>query len=106
MIGDVRMSRGHDEGKNGSQKGSRTGRKTTKASRDNRSRQLNPKDSNITQKGQKSSSSKPDWRGKVSAVDAQRIQSHADKSGTNQDFKQRAQRASERNQENGNVDQT
>ena len=34
---------------------------------------------------------------KMEAKDARRIQSHADKTGKNQDFKARAQRASEKN---------
>ena len=98
------MSRGHDEGKQGHQKGSRTGRQLNKSSKDNRSRQLNPKDEKFSQAGNDSNSSKADWRTKISAVDSQRIPSHADKTQTNQDFKQRAQRASKRNKNNDDDD--
>ncbi|MHA1267755.1 MAG: hypothetical protein ACTSRS_21140 [Candidatus Helarchaeota archaeon] len=38
-------------------------------------------------------------KGKMTSEAASRIQSHADKTGRNQDFKQRAQRAAAKNKE-------
>ena len=38
---------------------------------------------------------------KMTLKDAARIQSHADKTGRNQDFKQRAQRAAQKNSSKG-----
>jgi len=38
-------------------------------------------------------------KGKMTSEAARRIQSHADKTGRNQDFKQRAQRAAAKNKE-------
>ncbi|MHA1360230.1 MAG: hypothetical protein ACTSRC_19080 [Candidatus Helarchaeota archaeon] len=38
-------------------------------------------------------------KSKMNSEDASRIQSHADKTGRNQDFKQRAQRAAAKNKE-------
>lgn len=38
---------------------------------------------------------------KMTAADARRIQSHADRTGTNQDFKRRAMRAAARNKKKG-----
>lgn len=38
-------------------------------------------------------------KGKITQDDASRIQSHADKTGKNQDFKARAQRAASKNED-------
>ena len=103
------MSRGHDSENKTSQGRSRTGR--SKADRNNRSRQMNPNDLRYQQSRQanpsnKSSSSKSTsgpatgWREKMMAEDAVRIQSHSDRTGTNQDFKERSQRAAEKNKDN------
>ena len=99
------MSRGHDSQSRPNNQPSRTGR--SKAERNNRSRQLNPKDVRYEQsRGRghsasrsKSGSSTPDWRSRMKSEDAARIQSHADRTGTNQDFKERSQRAAEKNED-------
>lgn len=96
------MSRGHDSHSRPNNQPSRTGR--NKAVRDNRSRQLNPKDVRYDQSrekghGSNSSSSTSDWRNQMKSEDAARIQSHADRTGRNQDFKERSQSAAERNED-------
>ena len=99
------MSRGHDSHSRPNNQPSRTGR--NKAVRDNRSRQLNPKDVRHDQSrerghasnGSNSSSSTSDWRNQMKSEDASRIQSHADRTGANQDFKERSQRSAERNED-------
>ena len=80
------MSRGHDSHSRPNNQPSRTGR--NKAVRDNRSRQLNPKDVRYDQSrekghGSNSSSSTSDWRNQMKSEDAARIQSHADRTGRN-----------------------
>ena len=102
------MSRGHDSENKTSHGKSRTGR--SKADRDNRSRQMNPNDLRYRQSRQanktNNSASINDtqganlgWRDRMMAEDAARIQSHADKTGANQEFKERSQRAAEKNQD-------
>lgn len=102
------MSRGHDSESKPPHGRSRTGR--SKADRDNRSRQMNPNDLRYRQSRQANESHKDaspkdnpvagtGWRGRMMAEDAARIQSHADKNGTNRDFKERSQRAAEKNQD-------
>lgn len=98
------MSRGDGQGHagRGGQKGSRTAR-LDKAGRDNRSRQLNPNDptyhaSRASGSGQGTGGGGGDSpRAWMDREAASRIQSHADKSGRNQDFKNRAQSAADRN---------
>ncbi len=110
------MSRGDGGGLGGRGhgKGSRTGRgRAEKASRDNRSRQLNPKDPTYWEsrsgRGSSSSSGKGasgntgsgtsvDWKEWMTKEAAERIQSHADKMGRNQGFKARAQSAADKNE--------
>ncbi len=110
------MSRGDGGGLGGRGhgKGSRTGRgRPAKASRDNRSRQLNPKDPTYweSRSGRESNSSggkgvsgktvsgpSVDWKEWMTQEAAGRIQSHADKTGRNQDFKSRAQSAADKNE--------
>ena len=110
------MSRGDGGGLGGRGhgKGSRTGRgRPEKASRDNRSRQLNPKDPTYweslfgrggSRSGVKGASGKTgsvpsvDWKEWMTQEAAGRIQSHADKTGRNQDFKARAQSAADKNE--------
>ncbi|CAI8304855.1 MAG: Uncharacterised protein [Marine Group II euryarchaeote MED-G33] len=108
------MSRGGGGGRSGRghKSGSRTGRgrNLSRAVRDNRSRQLNPRDHTYWQSraqsggsgGQSkggSSKSNSNWREWMDEEASKRIQSHADKTGRNQDFKGRAQRAAKRNEE-------
>jgi len=103
------MSRGDGEGQagRGGQKGNRTAR-LDKAARDNRSRQLNPNDptyhaSRASGNGRGSDKGAGDsprvWMDREAAS---RIQSHADKSGRNQGFKERAQSAADRNDSEDN----
>lgn len=81
----------------------------SKAARDNRANQLNPNSS--AYRSSRSSPSTKDhtntpasnqgrgsWRTRMDARSASRIQSHADKSGKNQDFKSRAQAAADKNE--------
>jgi len=97
------MSRGHNTQSRPNNQPSRTGR--SKAERNNRSRQLNPEDVRYEQSrdrgnsssGPNSGSSTQDWRSRMKSEDTARIQSHADRTGTNQDFKERSQRAAEKN---------
>ena len=57
--------------------------------------QMNPNNSAYRSSRQSSS----DWKTRMDAKSASRIQSHADKTGNNQDFKARAQSAAEKNEE-------
>lgn len=91
------MSRGRDDERPNHKNTSRTGRHMNKDSRDHRSRQLNPKDEKYAQSRQETNSS-VNWRTMMSEEDARRIQSHADKTGTNQDFKSRSQRSASVNE--------
>ncbi len=99
--GGVAISRGDESVSQPSKGSSRTGR--SKAAQDNRSRQLNPKDRAYEQsrneRSAKSAESGNSWRERMTREDAARIQSHADKSGRNEEFKQRSQRAAEKNEE-------
>ena len=98
------MSRGDGQGHagRGGQKGNRTAR-LDKAGRDNRSRQLNPNDptyhaSRASGSGRGAGGGRSDSpRAWMDREAASRIQSHADKTGRNQDFKERAQSATDRN---------
>jgi len=94
------MSRGGGRGRENSSlnRGSKTGRHLDKAARDNRSRQLNPGDSTFHD-SRRGSSNSGGWRERMDRIDASRIQSHADKTGKNQDFKERAQRAASKNED-------
>ena len=80
----------------------------SKSDRDNRANQLNPnnrayqssrssRSSASTPSDTHSESAKGSWRSRMDARSASRIQSHADRTGENDDFKSRAQRAAERN---------
>ena len=110
------MSRGDGGGLGGRGhgRGSRTGRvRHNKSTKDNRSRQLNPKDpaywqSRSGNKGgnnRESSSessganSSSDWKEWMTQEAVRRIQSHADRTGRNQEFKSRAQAAVDKNEE-------
>jgi hypothetical protein len=103
------MSRGGGGGRagRGHGKGSRTGRNLDKASRDNRSKQLNPENATYRSsrsdgQGPESQNSGGNWQEKMSRLAASRIQAHADKTGQNQDFKSRAQRAAEMDEDESN----
>jgi hypothetical protein len=95
------MSRGNDSNSNQANGRSRTGR--TKADRDNRSRQLNPQDIRYRQsrtEGSMESRNTPEgWRNRMSREDAARIQSNADRTGKDDGFKERSQRAAEKNEQ-------
>ena len=110
----MNMSRGAGGGRSGRghNRGSRTGRgrNLSKAGRDNRSRQLNPRDHTFWQaraqsggSGGHSSNSptrgKSNWREWMDKEASKRIQAHADRTGRNQGFKSRAQRAANRNED-------
>ena len=56
---------------------------------------MNPNNSAYRSSRQSSGS----WKTRMDAKSASRIQSHADKTGNNQDFKARAQSAAEKNEE-------
>jgi len=110
------MSRGGGGGRGGRGhgRGSRTGRgRAENASKDNRSRQLNPKDPTYWESrsggagsssggkgasGKAGSGPRVDWKEWMTQEAAGRIQSHADKTGRNQDFKSRAQSAADKNE--------
>ena len=68
-----------------------------KSARDNRSNQLNP--NNKSHQGQNTDASVSGrWSRRMDSKSASRIQSHSDKNDTNQEFKARAQSASEKNE--------
>lgn len=69
--------------------------KSNKSGRDNRSNQMNP--NNSTQASPRSSSG--GWGKRMDRKSASRIQSHADKTGRNQDFKARAQSSADKNED-------
>ena len=85
------MSRGDGGGRGGSGhgRGSRTGRGSAKHDRDNRSRQLNPENRAYRRSRQEDKGG--GWRDRMDKQAAGRIQSHSDRTGTNQGFKRRAQ---------------
>ncbi len=107
------MSRGGGGGLGGSNhgRGSRTGRgsRMPKHAKDNRSRQLNPKDTAYWQSRSGRSGSDDsggsgadsDWRGWMDEEAARRIQSSSDKTGNSRGFKGRAQAAADRNSKRG-----
>ncbi len=92
-------------------RGSRTGRgsRMPKHAKDNRSRQLNPKDTAYWQsRSGRAAGGEPggsgagsDWRGWMDKEAARRIQSSSDKTGKSQGFKGRAQAAADRNSKRG-----
>lgn len=90
------MSRRASERSTRSRKRNSSGRKLTKSERDHRSRQLNPKD-RLYHLSRLSTPSEKTWIILMEEVAASRIQSNADKTGKNQDFKARAQSAANRN---------
>lgn len=67
----------------------------SKIEKDHRSRQLNPKDRlfQLSRGIPNSGYQYKDWTTLMDEVAASRIQSHADRTGRNQDFKARAQSA-------------
>ncbi len=67
-----------------------------KSSVDNRANQLNPNNSAYNG-GAQSSQHHGSWGRRMNQKSASRIQSHADRQGTNQGFKERAQRAASKN---------
>ena len=98
------MSRGDGQGNAGRGHGNRSRtHRLDKAARDNRSRQLNPNDptyhaSRASGSGRGAGGGGGESpRAWMDREAASRIQSHADKSGRNQDFKERAQSAADRN---------
>lgn len=93
------MSRRGSERSDSSRKGNSSRRELTKAELDNRSRQLNPQDRvySLTSVITNPQNSDKDWKTLMDEVAASRIQSHADKTGRNQDFKSRAQSAAAKN---------
>jgi len=64
-----------------------------KSAGDNRSNQMNPNNPASNQE----SSGSGRWSERMDERSASRIQAHADKTGTNQDFKSRAQSAADKN---------
>lgn len=89
------MSRQGSERSTNSRNQNSSKRVLSQTERDNRSRQLNPKDRlyALSQNVSSSSDHGKDWRTQMDEMSASRIQSHADKTGKNQDFKSRAQSA-------------
>ena len=87
-----RGSRGSTRSKSGRERDRRAAiRALDKAARDNRANQLNR--NNPEYKGTTSTSTH------MTSSDAQRIQSHADRTETNQEFKSRAMRAAAKNED-------
>ena len=70
---------------------------------DHRANQLNPNNS-AHSKNANSTKHSGRWGQRMDQKSASRIQSHADKTDTNQGFKERAQRAAEENQDSSNDD--
>ena len=69
-----------------------------KSGNDNRSNQMNPNNP-VHDSSRQSSTSSGRWSQRMDAKSASRIQTHADKTDTNQDFKARAQSAAENNED-------
>ena len=67
-----------------------------KSAGDSRSNQMNPNNPAHTASNRESSGSGR-WSERMDERSASRIQAHADKTGTNQDFKSRAQSAADKN---------
>lgn len=76
---------------------------SNKSSVDHRANQLNPNNS-AHSRNANSTTNSGGWGRRMDQKSASRIQSHADKTDTNQGFKQRAQRAAEENQDSSNDD--
>ena len=72
--------------------------RANKSGNDNRSNQMNPNNS-AHDSSRQSSGGSGRWSQRMDAKSASRIQAHADKTGTNQDFKARAQSAAEKNED-------
>jgi len=102
------MSRSFARG--GKSRGSQGAREhLTKHARDNYANQLNPTHpaywasrgrdmpSRDTQPAESAQGGSGSWRQRMTAADAARIQSHADRTDTNQEFKARAQSAAAKN---------
>ena len=75
--------------------------RSNKSGNDNRSNQMNPNNPAYNSSRQSSRISGR-WSQRMDAKSASRIQAHADKTGTNQDFKARAQSTAEKNETEGN----
>jgi len=75
--------------------------RANKSGNDNRSNQMNPNNPAYDSSRQSLGISGR-WSQRMDAKSASRIQAHADKTGTNQDFKARAQSAAEKNEGEGN----
>ena len=90
------MSRRESERSKDSRRINSSRRTLSKAERDHRSRQLNPKD-RLHHLSRGTIPVNKDWKSLMDIVSASRIQSHADKTKRNQDFKSRAQSAADRN---------
>ena len=93
------MSRRGSERSVNSRRRTSSRRILSKAERDHRSRQLNPKDRlfNLSRGISRERSQGKDWKTLMDQASASRIQSHADKTGQNQDFKSRAQSSADKN---------
>ncbi len=72
--------------------------RANKSGNDNRSNQLNPNNP-AHDSSRQSSGSSGRWSQRMDAKSASRIQAHADKTDTNQDFKARAQSVNEKNED-------
>jgi len=72
--------------------------RTNKSGTDNRSNQMNPNNP-AHDSSRQSSRSSGRWSQRMDAKSASRIQAHADKTDSNQDFKARAQSAAEKNED-------
>jgi len=75
--------------------------KSNKSSLDNRSNQMNPNNPDYDS-SRRDSGSSGRWSRRMDERSALRIQSHADKTASNQDFKARVQSAAENNKEKNN----
>ena len=95
------MSRRGSERSGKSRRGTSSRHQLNKSERDHRSRQLNPEDRLYTRLRGESNiqNSEKDWRSLMDEVAASRIQSHADRTGLNQDFKARAQSSASKNKQ-------
>ena len=95
------MSRGPGKGGSSRGKGNSRRHSMAKSQRDQRANSLNPNNPAYDSSRQSSWISGR-WSQRMDAKSASRIQAHADKTGTNQGFKARAQSAAEKNEGEGN----
>jgi hypothetical protein len=97
---DLTLSRHGSERSGNSRKRASSKRSLSQAERDHRSRQLNPQDRlfQLSRGMDNVKNHENDWKTLMDQVAASRIQSHSDRTGRNQDFKERAQSSADKNE--------